>query len=337
MKKWTCALLAALVLASCGTGNSTSGDATTGEEAATAEQATGEQSLVLPPNMSYGELDKKVAMKVDDIEVSRADFDYYYDIVMKQAAADQGKEALTKPLPNGQGTMAEYLKHVVEEKLIMQVLMKRDIPDIKVTDEEINKAYEKIVKAQGKDKIEEYFKKIDITEADYKNVLAQSLLEENYRKAYFKAHPVDQKEAEALWIAQRDKLKEYKVSHILVKTEEEAKDIIKKLADGGDFAALAKEKSQDPGTAKNGGDLGYQRSEVYVKEFKKAIENLEVGKISEPVKSKFGYHVIKVEDIRDDYESWKDRIISDLEKKALQAHMMQIFQKATIVLSNDNK
>lgn len=331
MKKWTCVLLAALVLASCGSGSSASGDASTGE------QATGEQGITLPSNMSYGDLGKDVAIKVDDIEISRADFDYYYGIVKKQAVADQGEKALNTPLPNGQGTMAQYLKNVVEQKLIMQTLMKRDLPEIKVTDEDINKAYDEIVKAQGKEKIEEYFKKIGINEADYKNVLAQSLYEENYRNAFVKAHPVDEKEAQALWIAQKDKLKEYKVSHILVSTEKQAQDIIKQLADGADFAALAKEHSKDPGTAQNGGDLGYQRSDTYVKEFKEAIEKLEVGKISEPVKTKFGYHVIKVEDVRDDFESWKDRIVGELQMQAFQTHMMQLFQKSTIVLSNDNK
>lgn len=94
MKKWTCVLLAALVLASCGSGNSASGDASTGE------QATGEQGITLPSNMSYGDLGKDVAIKVDDIEISRADFDYYYGIVKKQAVADQGEEALNTPLPN---------------------------------------------------------------------------------------------------------------------------------------------------------------------------------------------------------------------------------------------
>lgn len=336
MKKWTCVLLAALVLASCGAGNSASGDATTGEQV-TGEQATGEQGIELPSNMSYGDLGKDVAIKVDDIEISREDFDYFYGIVRKQAVADQGEEALTTPLPNGQGTMEEYLKHVVEEKLILQALMKRDLPEVEVTDEEINKAYDDIVKSQGKDKIEEYFKKVDITEADYKNVLAQSLYEENYRNAYVEKHPGDEKEAQAMWIAQREKLKEYKASHILVDTEEEAKDIITQLADGADFAALAKEHSKDPGTAANGGDLGYQRSEVFVDEFKDAIEHLEVGKISEPVKTKHGYHVIKVDDIRDDFDAWKERLMQELAMQGFQAHMMQMFQKSTIVLSNDNK
>lgn len=336
MKKWTCVLLAALVLASCGAGNSASGDAMTGEQV-TGEQATGEQGLELPSNMSYGDLGKDVAIKVDDIEISREDFDYFYGIVRKQAVADQGEEALTTPLPNGQGTMEEYLKHVVEEKLILQALMKRDLPEVEVTDEEINKAYEDIVKSQGKDKIEEYFKKVDITEADYKNVLVQSLYEENYRNAYVEKHPGDEKEAQAMWIAQREKLKEYKASHILVDTEEEAKDIITQLADGADFATLAKEHSKDPGTAANGGELGYQRSEVYVDEFKDSIKHLEVGKISEPVKTQFGYHVIKVDDIRDDFDAWKERLMHELAMQGFRAHMMQMFQKSTIILSNDNK
>ncbi len=87
--------------------------------------------------------------------------------------------------------------------------------------------------------------------------------------------------------------------HILVKTEEEAKEIIKQLNDGADFAELANEKSEDRGGGGNGGDLGFFGPGQMVPEFEKAAFTLDVGAITqEPVKSQFGYHVIKVEDKR---------------------------------------
>jgi len=85
--------------------------------------------------------------------------------------------------------------------------------------------------------------------------------------------------------------------HILVETEDEAKQVIEDLKKGADFADLAKKKSKDPG-ASDGGDLGFFTKEQMVPEFSNAAFALEVGKISDPVKSQFGWHVIKVEEKR---------------------------------------
>ncbi len=92
---------------------------------------------------------------------------------------------------------------------------------------------------------------------------------------------------------------EVKAAHILVKTEAEAKDIIAQLAKGGDFAKLAAEKSADKGSAAQGGELGYFTKSKMVPEFAKAAFAMKVGETSKtPVKTDFGYHVIKVEDRR---------------------------------------
>lgn len=92
---------------------------------------------------------------------------------------------------------------------------------------------------------------------------------------------------------------EVRASHILVQTESEAADLIKQIKGGADFAKLATEKSKDTGSAKQGGDLGYFTSKVMVKPFADAAFALKNGEITEkPVKSDFGYHVIKVVDHR---------------------------------------
>ena len=87
--------------------------------------------------------------------------------------------------------------------------------------------------------------------------------------------------------------------HILVKTEDEANAILKQLADGGDFQAIAKEKSEDPGSKGNGGDLGFFAKGQMVPEFEAEAFALKPGETStKPVKSQFGYHIIKVEERR---------------------------------------
>lgn len=92
---------------------------------------------------------------------------------------------------------------------------------------------------------------------------------------------------------------EMRARHILVKTEDEAKAILADLAKGGDFAKIAAEKSQDPGSAKNGGDLGFFAVGDMVPEFEKAAAELKPGEITKtPVKTQFGYHIIKLEEKR---------------------------------------
>ncbi|MBI3419782.1 MAG: peptidylprolyl isomerase [Proteobacteria bacterium] len=126
---------------------------------------------------------------------------------------------------------------------------------------------------------------------------------------------------------------EVKARHILVKTEAEAKDVIAQLGKGGDFAKLAAEKSTDKGSAANGGDLGYFSKSSMVPAFADAAFAMKPGEVSKtPVKTDFGYHVIKVEDRRTappvSYDKVKPQIeaqvadelaneyVSGLEKKA---------------------
>ncbi|PWV89376.1 foldase protein PrsA [Paenibacillus cellulosilyticus] len=87
-----------------------------------------------------------------------------------------------------------------------------------------------------------------------------------------------------------------RASHILVATKEEADAIEKQLKEGADFAALAKEKSLDTGSKENGGDLDFFSKGSMVAEFEDAAFSLKVGEVSEPVKSDYGYHIIKVTD-----------------------------------------
>jgi peptidyl-prolyl cis-trans isomerase C len=112
---------------------------------------------------------------------------------------------------------------------------------------------------------------------------------------------------------------EVRARHILVDTEDQAKEVLRKLKAGGDFAALAKSESKDPGSA-DGGDLGYFTKDQMVAEFADAAFKLDKGALSEPVKTQFGWHVIKVEDKREKpvppFEQVKSEIATYLTRKA---------------------
>jgi len=124
-----------------------------------------------------------------------------------------------------------------------------------------------------------------LMESMLQDVGQAALTDEALRKVYDEA--VKQMPAE----------QEVHARHILVATEDEAKAIEAELKKGADFAALAKEKSKDPGGA-DGGDLGYFTKEQMVPEFAEAAFKLDKGQISDPVKTQFGWHIIKVEDKR---------------------------------------
>ncbi len=94
--------------------------------------------------------------------------------------------------------------------------------------------------------------------------------------------------------------KEYHVEHILVEKESDAKAIIAQLKSGANFADIAKAKSKDPGSAANGGDLGWVNEQSLVPEFSKGMVQLKPGQTTDkPVKSQFGWHIIKLDEVRD--------------------------------------
>jgi peptidyl-prolyl cis-trans isomerase C len=153
---------------------------------------------------------------------------------------------------------------------------------------------------------------------------------------YLKKNPVSDAEVQAEY----DKFKaqagdkEYHARHILVEKEDEAKAIITKLKGGAKFEELAKQ-SKDPGSAANGGDLDWASPASFVKPFSDAMVGLQKGQITEtPVKTQYGYHVIKLEDVRaakiPSLEEVKPQIAESLQQKKLQTFQEDLRKKAKI-------
>tara|TARA_R110002124_G_scaffold144122_10_gene309016 strand:+ start:294 stop:1211 length:918 start_codon:yes stop_codon:yes gene_type:complete len=151
----------------------------------------------------------------------------------------------------------------------------------------------------------------------------QYLEDRSLRRAYF-AEKIATGVTEEALRAQYDKLvadfkptEEIRASHILVPTEEEAKAIKAQLDGGADFATLAKEKSIDPGAA-NGGDLGFFSKGMMVAPFEEAAYGLtEIGQVSEPVQSQFGWHVIRLEEKRESSPPAFEKVAPQLQQQLL--------------------
>ncbi len=173
------------------------------------------------------------------------------------------------------------------------------------------------------------------------------LRERALRNEYFRVHidqAVTDEQVKARYDAEIAKITpedEVRASHILVETEDEAKAIIAELDKGADFATLAKEKSKDPGSGQMGGDLGFFAKGRMVPEFEQAAFALEVGKYTEtPVKSQFGWHVIKLVDKRKQpmpaFEQVKEQVRQLVMGEAFSAAVKKLRADAPVEILDDS-
>lgn len=122
--------------------------------------------------------------------------------------------------------------------------------------------------------------------------------------------------------------KEYKVRHILVEKEDQAKALIAQIKKGGKFEELAKKNSKDPGSGANGGDLDWANPSSFVKEFSEAMTKLAKGQMApEAVKSQFGWHIIRVDDIRESKLPSMDEIKPQISQQLLRQKMEKYQQE----------
>jgi len=165
----------------------------------------------------------------------------------------------------------------------------------------------------------------------------QTILIRELFSDYQKNNPVTEAEMKAEYdkFAEANGGKEYKARHILVEKESEAKDIIASLKKGAKFDDIAKKKSKDPGSGAKGGDLDWANPSSYVPEFTQALVKLNKGQTTEtPVKTEFGYHVIRVDDIRTaqlpSYEEVKPQIAQQMQQQKLAAFQNDLRKKAKV-------
>ncbi|MFO1356982.1 peptidylprolyl isomerase [Plasticicumulans sp.] len=174
--------------------------------------------------------------------------------------------------------------------------------------------------------------------ADYRaqmELARQSILIRELFDDFRKSHPVAEADAKAEY----DKFKaqaagtEYHARHILVESEDQAKALIAQLKAGASFEELAKKNSKDPGSGEQGGDLDFAKADAYVPEFSQAMVKLKKGEITEtPVKTQFGWHVIKLEDTREaqfpSFDDVKAQIVQRLEQIKLQQYQEDLRKAA---------
>jgi len=175
---------------------------------------------------------------------------------------------------------------------------------------------------------------------DYKfqlELAKQSILIRELFAQYQKANPVSDADVKAEYdkFLATNSGKEYRARHILVEKEEQAKAIIASLKKGGKFEDIAKKQSKDPGSGANGGDLDWANPSSFVKEFSQAMVELKKGQVTEkPVKTQFGFHIIRLDDTRETpvpkFDEVKAQIAQQMQQGKLAEYQQGLREKAKI-------
>lgn len=151
--------------------------------------------------------------------------------------------------------------------------------------------------------------------------LQEAITEEDLRAAYEER------------VAGEEPQTEWRASHILVETEEAAREAITEIEGGADFADVARARSTDP-AGPQGGDLGFFREGMMVEPFEAAVRELEPGEVSEPVQTQFGWHVIRLEEEREAeapaFEALAPEIAQELQREAVEGYLAELTEEADI-------
>ncbi|MFC1718570.1 peptidylprolyl isomerase [Candidatus Poribacteria bacterium] len=233
----------------------------------------------------------------------------YYNQKMKQMSAYE------KARYSGPEGHQALLKSLILQKIMVQKAKEMGLDK----DDEVQKKTRALM--------QEAMESVLMDELVKQEILDKVEVTDGEAKEYY-----DKNEAE---FAEKEKAQ---ARHILVKTEEEAQEVRKQLDEGADFAELAAEKSVDQHTAKKGGDLGLFERGRMVADFEEACFNLAIGEISDPVKTQFGYHIIKLEDkkeagMKEFYEvsdAIKAKLLSGKQREEHQKWLNQLEKDAKI-------
>jgi len=222
------------------------------------------------------------------------------------------------------GEMVKQYGAATVEQMIADKIVEEEVKKQKITisESEVSDEIDKLKESYGGDDVfnqvlESNNTTLDALKKDVEDYLKLTKLMEQHIE-------ITDEEMKTYFEENKDlfgQVEQVRASHILVEDESTAKEIKQKLKDGADFAELAKEFSTDTETKDNGGELGFFAKGTMVAEFEEAAFKLEVNQISDPVKSEYGYHIIKVEERKEAKEADFEENKTDIKARLLDQKM----------------
>lgn len=247
-----------------------------------------------------------VKVKVNGKTISTEDYDKKLAQMKEMYEAENGTEIWEQEVEPGK-TFKKYLEDMVLESMILDIVLEEEATKAGITadEKELDERFAKYKEYfPTEDEYTKFLKDSGMTESFLKETLKTEMLIEQFLA--IKSEDINKLEPseddlKALYEDKKSMFDKIQASHILVDDEKTAKDIKGKIDKGEDFAKLAEEFSTCP-SKERGGDLGYFAKGEMAKEFSDVAFKMEVGQISDPVKTQFGYHIIKLTDKKLSYE-----------------------------------
>ena len=257
--------------------------------------------LLIPLTLSAQTLIDRIVAVVDKEIITESELNERVSFLAMQNRID----------PNQKGLRTQVLDGLISEKLVLAQAL---IDSIEVTDDEITRALDQqitnFVRQVGSEqRVEQmYGKSIGRIKREYRMDIKNQLLVQRVRQQHEASISVTRREVEDFFLSFRDSLpqvpEEFELSHIYIvpkpdssveaKTRQLMQSILDSIHAGGDFSDFAKRYSTDPGSAASGGDLGWEKRGVFVREFEETVFGLKEGDISGIVKTQFGFHIIQL-------------------------------------------
>lgn len=283
--------------------------------------------------------DKDVMATVNGKAISQEEYDKSLAYFKQDVENNYGEGAWETEARKGLTYKEFYEEALMDNMTMILVLLDAAEKDgIIVSDEEMQHELENLKSVYFPSDVEfkAYLQQIGMTEEKFMEELKKETMINNYRLSKIESFNPSDDELKTFF----DDLKfneQIKASHILVETNEEALKVIERLNKGEDFAELAKELSTDTGSGLNGGDLDYFSYGQMVKPFSESAFALEIGEVSQPVQSDFGYHIIKLTDkiVDEDktVESEKSNLIEYYKTYKFQDLLEELKSTAVIVIN----
>lgn len=304
------------------------------------------------------EVEEQYVAKVNSVEISLSDYEKNLAIFRKQIEATVGSDIWTQDAGEGR-TYNDLFREQILEKMIEEEVIIQDATakGLSVSDEDVEIQFAEF-KEQVKNlpDYEQYLKDNNITDDFIRMQLRKDALIKLSKEHFLSENPVGEEDALKYYQENESEFKseEVEASHILIKTVDDnfvslsddeieearalAEDILRRAQGGEDFSELALTYSEDFASAQNGGDLGYFKRGVMVRDFEDAAFSMNEGEISDIVETQYGFHIIKVTGSRteiSEFENVKDMIISRLSEQAYTLYVMDLKENAQIEKNED--
>lgn len=275
-----------------------------------------------------------VAIQVNKETISTDTYEREYEVYKSLYERQYGEDALSQEGINGK-TIGEDLRDNIINKLITESLIEKEMEEtgLLISDEEIQENIDKYKDSLGgEESYQDFISNNKLTEDYFKENIRKTLLLEKHKEYVKDNFNIDDGEALKYFNENKEDLVEIKASHILFSNEDDAKRVKADLDKGGNFEEIAKKESLDSVSAINGGDLGYFSRGNMIPEFEDKAFSLNVGEISNVLKTEVGYHIILVKDKKLDFKDLKDKTIKMLKEQKYLEYLEDLRENANITI-----